>query len=104
MAPRWYRIEHRTGDDVASLGRVADLTPHPASLTPFVSRLLLDGRTGVVVLVDEATGVEVARHELRRGPLRGPTAGRTALAPPNGAGAGALRPRAVPPMSPLLGD
>ncbi|HEY7031952.1 MAG TPA: hypothetical protein VH482_11515 [Thermomicrobiales bacterium] len=76
MAPRWHRIEHRTGDVVTPLGRVADLARHRTTLAPFVSRLLLDGQTGVVVLVDEATGADVARHDLRRGPQRAPTHGR----------------------------
>jgi hypothetical protein len=70
MASRWFRIEHRTGDGVTSLGRAADLFPHPTALAPFVSRLLMAGATGLVVLVDEATGGDVARHDLRRGPRR----------------------------------
>jgi hypothetical protein len=44
------------------------VAPHPATLAPFVSRLLLDGATGEVVLVDEATGKDVACHRLDRGP------------------------------------
>jgi hypothetical protein len=73
MAPRWFRIEHRTEEGVTALGRAPDLFPHPTALAPWVSRLLLAGATGgLVVLVDEATGGEVARHDLRRGPRRVP--------------------------------
>jgi hypothetical protein len=77
MASRWHRIEHRTGDAVTSLGRVADLAPHRTTLAPFVSRLLMDGETGIVVMVDESTGDDVARHDLVSGPQRAPNYGRT---------------------------
>lgn len=68
-ARRWFRVEYRDGAGVRPLGRLPDVPPHPATLAPFVSRLLLDGQQGgVLVLVEEATGADVARHPLDRGP------------------------------------
>jgi hypothetical protein len=74
MAERhWYRVEHRGANEPRLLGYVADVVPHPASLVPFVSRLLRDGATeGEVVLVDDHTGADVARQSLGHGPRRAP--------------------------------
>jgi hypothetical protein len=61
-----YRVELRAGARVEALAVLAPHVPvHHASLTPFVSRLRLDGRTtGEVVLVDRGTGAVVARRSL----------------------------------------
>jgi hypothetical protein len=67
MERRWFRVELRGADGPRLLGYVPDVRPHPASLTPFVSRLLLEGiAVGEVVLIDEATGQDVARRHVRR--------------------------------------
>ena len=63
---RWFRVELRGADGPRLLGYVPDVRPHPSSLTPFVSRLLMEGITvGEVVLIDEATGQDVARRHVR---------------------------------------
>ena len=69
---RWFRVELRDQYRVRTLGRIPDVTPHAASLVPFASMLVREGAAGELVLVDEATGVEVARQDLRRGPRRAP--------------------------------
>jgi hypothetical protein len=70
-----YRVELRVGDQIEELGALdASAYPHFTSLTPFVSRLRLEGRAnGEVVLVDRVTGRVVARHRLtgRSGLARG---------------------------------
>jgi hypothetical protein len=63
---RTYRVEHRMGGGVAVLGAGLAVAAHHSALAPFVTRLRqggADGR-GEVVLVDEATGAEVARRFL----------------------------------------
>jgi len=67
---RWYLVVHVAGGTHRSLGRLAGVPAHPATLAPFVSRLLLDGAAGEVVLVEEATRRVVVRHDLGQGPLR----------------------------------
>jgi hypothetical protein len=74
---RWYRVEHRDGDRVRSLGRLPDVTPHAATLAPFASRLVQTGATGELVLVEETSGTVVARQPLRHGPRRAPGRGRS---------------------------
>ena len=63
---RLYRVEYRDKGETQELGRVSDILPHPTSLAPWVSRLLMEGRTGEVVLIEEETEQVVARHSLRR--------------------------------------
>ena len=63
-ATAFYRIEHRQPTRITVLGVVTDVKPHRTTLDPFVSRLLLDQRSGSVVLVSEATGGVVARRQL----------------------------------------
>jgi hypothetical protein len=70
QGPRWYRVVHLSGGTGRPLGRLVDVAPHPASLAPFVSRLLLDGAAGEVVLVEEATRRILVRYDLGRGPIR----------------------------------
>jgi hypothetical protein len=64
--PRWYRVEHHSGEQIRTLGRIADVAAHHSTLTPFLSRLLLAGvRDGELVLIEEATGRPVARRPVR---------------------------------------
>lgn len=67
---QWYRIEHRVGNRVTVLGRVADVTRHVSTLDPWLSRLLLEGAAGELVLVEEATGAVIARRSLGDDPPR----------------------------------
>jgi hypothetical protein len=62
----WYRVLYvGDGAGVRPLGRV-DESPTRHPLTPFLSRLLLDGAVdGELVLVEEATGRAVARRPVR---------------------------------------
>ena len=60
-----YRIEHHEGAAVRTLGELADVPAHHATLEPFVGRLLLEGRRGEVWLVESATGVRVVRRRVR---------------------------------------
>jgi hypothetical protein len=70
--PHWYRVEHRTAGEVKTLGLLADVAPHHATLAPFASRLVQNGASGELVLVDASTGTEVARQDVAAGPRRGP--------------------------------
>jgi hypothetical protein len=60
-----YRVEHRDGDAVSLLGCLEGVSPHPATLDPFVSALLRRGLNGQVLLVDDATGAVAARRTVR---------------------------------------
>jgi hypothetical protein len=59
-----YRIEHRSGDTVAVLGRTTAARACLADLSEHAARLMAVGATGELVLVDEATGEDVARRRL----------------------------------------
>jgi hypothetical protein len=59
-----YRIEHRTGDAIAVLGHTASAYARQVDLSEHASRLMATGATGELVLVDEATGEDVARRRL----------------------------------------
>jgi hypothetical protein len=74
---------------LGTIDHFAHLTAHPTSLSPFVSRLLMIGEKGLVVLVDEATVGDVARHDLARGPRWASTAKSVAQPPPTEARADA---------------
>jgi hypothetical protein len=63
-----YRIELRTGDAVTILGHTTASHARQADLSEHASRLMADGATGELVLVDEATGEDVARRRLRSAP------------------------------------
>jgi hypothetical protein len=72
QGPRWYRVKHLDGDGVRSLDRIADVSPHRSTLTPFLSRLLQTGvRGGELVLIEEATGRAIARLAVRAPVRRG---------------------------------
>jgi hypothetical protein len=57
-----YRVDVRSGDHVETLGYLRDCHPHHTALDPYVSWLALHGRTGLLSLIDERTGEEVARR------------------------------------------
>ena len=59
-----YRVEHRRGWNTTVVGRTADPQARQAELSQHAARLMRDGATGHLVLVDEATGVEAARRQL----------------------------------------
>jgi hypothetical protein len=63
--PARYRVEHRTGDEIDLLGCLEGVSPHHATLDPFVSCLLRRGLGGELRLVDDATGAVVARRRVR---------------------------------------
>jgi hypothetical protein len=59
-----YRIEHRTGAAVAVLGHTTAIHARQEDLSAHAARLMAEGATGELVLVDEATGEDVARRRL----------------------------------------
>jgi hypothetical protein len=64
------RVEHRHAGAAAVLARGVLAFPHHAELAPFAGRLLAAGAAGQLVLVDEASGADLARRHLRPGPGR----------------------------------
>jgi hypothetical protein len=64
---RRYRIEHWNGSSVCVLDIIGDLIVNQGSLTPYVARLILDGASGEVVLIDDRTEKIIARHILAHG-------------------------------------
>jgi hypothetical protein len=71
-ASGWYRVEHRTGGAVNVLARTSAGDARQAELSQHAARLIADGETGELVLVDEATEEEVARRHLGPEPGVGP--------------------------------
>jgi hypothetical protein len=59
-----YRIEHRSGDTITVLGRTTAAHARQADLSEHAARLMASGATGELVLIDEATGEDVARRRL----------------------------------------
>jgi hypothetical protein len=61
-----FRIEFReaTTGAVEGLGPLAGGHPHHSALEPFLSRLLQEGKRGVLELVDADTGTCVARRRV----------------------------------------
>jgi uncharacterized protein (DUF736 family) len=60
-----YRIEHRTGGTTRIGARTSDGHARHAELSHHAARLIAEGATGELVLVEETTGAEVARRVLR---------------------------------------
>jgi hypothetical protein len=60
-----YRIEHRTGGTTRIIARTSDVHARHAELSHHAARLIAEGATGELVLVEETTGTEVARRVLR---------------------------------------
>ena len=63
-----FRVEHRQPNRTTVLGMFTGARPHRRVLDPFLSRLVLDGGTGFVVVLDEATSEVVVCRRI-------PTAG-----------------------------
>lgn len=59
-----YRIEHRSGETVAVLGRTTAAHARQSDLSEHAARLMASGATGELVLIDESTGQDVARRRL----------------------------------------
>jgi hypothetical protein len=63
-----YRIEHRDGQTVTVLGRTSATRARQADLSEHAARLMATGASGELVLIDEATGDDVARRRLLAAP------------------------------------
>jgi len=59
-----YRVVLRQKGRITVLGIMSGGPPHVRTLDPFASRLLLEGISGTLDLVDKATGRLVARRRL----------------------------------------
>lgn len=59
-----YRLEHRSGESVAVLGRTVAAHACQTDVSEHAARLMAVGASGELVLVDEATGEDVARRRL----------------------------------------
>jgi hypothetical protein len=84
---RRFRVEHRAHGQTRVVGEVAGVAAHHQSLALFAARLVGEGATGTVVLVDAASGQAVARRRL---PTRG-QARPDRLRPPTPSGSVAKR-------------
>ena len=62
--PRSYRVELRQPRRTRILANGLQVKPHFRSLDPYISRLVHDGKAGVVVLIDNQTGAIVARRRV----------------------------------------
>jgi hypothetical protein len=63
-----YRIEHQSDDGTTILGRTDAPAAGQAELSARAMRMISEGATGELVLVDESTGEEVARRSLQPDP------------------------------------
>jgi hypothetical protein len=59
-----YRIEHQTDDGVTILGHTDAPAAGQVDLSRQAMRLIAEGATGELVLIDEASGEAVARRSL----------------------------------------
>jgi hypothetical protein len=59
-----YRVEHRAGGRVTILGYSSSADARQSELSRHAARLLADGAEGELVLVEQATGGDVARRVL----------------------------------------
>ena len=66
-----YRVELRQPRRIRQLATLAEAKPHFRTLDPFISRLVHDGQSGVLVLVDLQSGTVVARRHLAPLPEEG---------------------------------
>jgi hypothetical protein len=60
-----YRIEHRTAGTTTVVAHTSDVHASQEELSQHAARLIAAGARGELVLVDEATGEDVARRHLR---------------------------------------
>ena len=63
-----YRVEHRTAEGTTVVARTSDVYARQEELSQHAARLMRHGATGELVLVDEATGQDVARRTLLTAP------------------------------------
>ena len=61
-----YRVEHRQPRRTVVLDLIAAAKPSRRILDPYVSRLIHDGKSGWVVLVNDTTGEVVTRRAIER--------------------------------------
>jgi hypothetical protein len=59
-----YRIEHQTDVGVTIIGHTDSPAAGQADLSARAMRLIAEGATGELVLIDEASGEQVARRAL----------------------------------------
>lgn len=59
-----YRIEHHTEDGATILGHTDAPAAGQVELSARAMRLIAEGATGELLLIDEATGEQVARRSL----------------------------------------
>jgi hypothetical protein len=59
-----YRLEHRTETGTVVVAYSSDVRARQAELSQYAAELVRQGATGVLVLVDQATGEDVARRTL----------------------------------------
>ena len=60
-----YRVEHRTAESATVVAHTSDVHASQEELSQHAARLTAAGARGELVLVDEATGEDVARRHLR---------------------------------------
>jgi hypothetical protein len=60
-----YRVEHRTAATTIVVAHTSDVHASQEELSLHAARLIAAGATGELVLVEEATGEDVARRHLR---------------------------------------
>jgi hypothetical protein len=59
-----YRVEHRAGGVATVVAHTSDVHARQEELSQLAARLMRQGATGELVLVDEETGDDVARRAL----------------------------------------
>jgi hypothetical protein len=64
MSATRFRVELRQPRRVRHLGMITTTKPHFRTLDPFYSRLVRDGLTGWLLLIDDRTGAIVARRHI----------------------------------------
>ena len=60
-----YRVEHRTEGEVTIVARTSDVHARQEEMSQHAAHLIAAGATGELVLVEEATGEDVARRYLQ---------------------------------------
>ena len=70
VLPPRYRIEHRHAGQITVIHAAICMRPNVRTLDPYISRLLLNGMSGAVVVVDEWTGEDTMRRNVKRRPTR----------------------------------
>ncbi|HEY7032247.1 MAG TPA: hypothetical protein VH482_12995 [Thermomicrobiales bacterium] len=60
-----FRVEHRTAGTATVIAHTSDVHASQEELSQHAARLIAEGAMGELVLVEEATGEDVARRYLR---------------------------------------